>query len=660
MGARPLAALLMMTAAGCVDPPEPPTTLTKYGKDCEAVLGALPLHWSCQDGVPDGGVGPGAVLSVGLPTGTAPQNATPTTTCDNPPWLSLGGTSGQCIEGARLVKVPVAGHPNTEVRVICRRYNPVTDPVTNKFYQDVAVVASDSATGNTCFFQALSAFHGSDLDGTNVPSPMADSSSANLAERAAGKEANRFWMRPEQLSANALRCSLCHDNDAWMHTPYIDQVADRNAVPKLTADRTTDTFANKNQIGTPDPYQLVDFAMFSAQTWPSPIAIRTAKVKDDNGNVNPQECTGCHRISDNHSNTGQTWIDWTTDVTHVPQFTPRNPATLDATIDKYHYMPADDASSKEADWHKEHDKHVKALKCCAADPTKYGCAQYPILGVAAGSMVMQGMNKMNKCIDDTGDVAMNMSIPNATAKRVASNLRCDAPLDQQLCMNLTVTHTLVDGSMKTITMDENGAPLGYCTPDIMNYRTSYPIFPADVVDLKLSDTLAWDSSHTPLMFQKWAAASGDPKDCPCENPTSTTCHFTSKGASDWFGDNPDSPTFDGDPSAFDCEPQFMPAGMCQEACDSNTHQGGDTPETHQVEMGQTSGTFTFTWEMYTIKDQMIVSYNGTQLYDTGCVSNGGSVPLNYSGTSTKITVVVNPNCEGTTGTAWDFTVGCPM
>jgi len=652
--ARSIAASLMMAVAGCTpDTPEPATTLTAYGKDCQAKLGKLPLHWSCQDGAPDGGV-TGTVLSVGLPAGTAPASVTTATTCDNPPWLGLGGGKGQCVEGARLVKIPTS-NTDTEVRVICRRYKPVADFVTNKLYQDVAVVASNAKTGDTCFFQALAG--SADLDGTNVPSPMADSSNTmDVAELRAGKEANKFWLKPEELKftpsptgGSELRCVVCHDNDAWMHTPYVDQVKDANAVPTVKDRGGTDDF-DKDKVDTPDPYQLVDLA--SLPGWPSPVAIRTAKVKDDNGNVNDQECTECHRISGKGTETEKLWIDWTTDVSLVKQITPRT------TVDAHHYMPQY-SSATEADWHKSNDKHIKAIKCCAADPTKYGCAKYDILGVAKGSVVTQGTDKMHKCVDDTGDVSMNMFIPNAAAKRVASVNRCDTNLDQPICVDLTVTHTLVDGTMQTITMDQNGLPLGYCTPAPMSYDSTAQIFPADVVDLKLSDTLAWDSSHVPLMFQKWAAASGDPRDCPCEDPTSTTCHFQSKGASDWFGGNSAGPEFDADPPAFDCEPQFMPAGACQDVCDANTHQGGDTPETHQVEMGQMSGTFTFSWEMYTIKDQMIVSYEGTQLFDTGCVSGNGQQPLSFAGTTTKVTVVVNPNCEGTTGTAWNFTVGCP-
>jgi hypothetical protein len=668
MGAtRSAFAFLMIVAAGCDDTPEPGGTLTTYGKACQTALGKLPLHWSCQKGSGKAGdPTEGAVLHVGLPAGMNPKDAVEATVCDNPPWLPLGKDI-QCVEGARLVKIST-DNPDTEVRVICRRYDPVSDPVNEKIYQDVAVVATNTKTGDTCFFQAL-ASHAGPLDGTNVPSPMADPSSADLDERRAGKEALKFWFKPEELNSGALKCSRCHDNDAWMHTPYVDQVGDANFVPDIDSvvGRDSDTFS-KGMLNHADPYQLVSAAtLIMMAGWPQPIAIRTAKVKDGNDVVAAQECTACHRISGKDTRTGdaslgQSWITFTTDGNKVPRRTQRdltNAAQWTMYAKDYHFMPRNDGSSDETEWQKAHAKHIKALECCAKDPTKYGCASYPIFGVKKGDMVTQGMNKMNKCVDDTGDVSFYMDSPQTASKRLASN-RCDAPLDQPLCMNLTITHTLVDGSTQTITTDENGDTLGFCTPISTGYRSDFQVFPADVVDLTLSDTMAWDYSHVPLMFEKWVSYSGDPKDCPCDDPTSTTCHFTTKGAADWFGDNPTSPTFDGDPQYFECHPQFMPAGTCQEVCDANTHQGGDTPETHQVEMGQASGSFTFSYDTYTVKDQIIVSYAGTQLFDTGCVGEANNVPLTYSGTSTKITVTVNPNCEGTTGTAWNFTVGCPQ
>ena len=103
----------------------------------------------------------------------------------------------------------------------------------------------------------------------------------------------------------------------------------------------------------------------------------------------------------------------------------------------------------------------------------------------------------------------------------------------------------------------------------------------------------------------------------------------------------------------------------QIGCDTTTKQGGNKPETFIVELGQTSGTFVFEYDMYNIPDQMIVQYNGSTLYDTGCVGNKqgagkgkSSKPITYSGSSTKVTVKVLPSCEGGS-TKWKFTANCP-
>ena len=97
-------------------------------------------------------------------------------------------------------------------------------------------------------------------------------------------------------------------------------------------------------------------------------------------------------------------------------------------------------------------------------------------------------------------------------------------------------------------------------------------------------------------------------------------------------------------------------------CNDLTIAGGDTPETHTVELNQTSGTFNFLYETYGIADRMIVKYQGNTLYDSGCVTTVSTVSqtISYSGTSTQVIVEIQPNCSGTTtGTAWTFTVTCP-
>ncbi|MBF0337715.1 MAG: C-type lectin domain-containing protein [Nitrospirae bacterium] len=54
-------------------------------------------------------------------------------------------------------------------------------------------------------------------------------------------------------------------------------------------------------------------------------------------------------------------------------------------------------------------------------------------------------------------------------------------------------------------------------------------------------------------------------------------------------------------------------------CDIATKSGHNTPETFMFDMGNNSGTFTFSYQTYDVPDDMIVSYEGKTLYDTNCV-----------------------------------------
>ncbi|MCG7973670.1 MAG: S8 family serine peptidase [Candidatus Thiodiazotropha taylori] len=97
-----------------------------------------------------------------------------------------------------------------------------------------------------------------------------------------------------------------------------------------------------------------------------------------------------------------------------------------------------------------------------------------------------------------------------------------------------------------------------------------------------------------------------------------------------------------------------------EACSSTQNAGGDTPDTRQIELGQNSGSFDFYYETYNIRDRLRLHYEGELLFDSGCVGEDRTVPINYSGNSSVIAVEVIPNCEGTSGTAWEYTVNCPQ
>lgn len=77
-------------------------------------------------------------------------------------------------------------------------------------------------------------------------------------------------------------------------------------------------------------------------------------------------------------------------------------------------------------------------------------------------------------------------------------------------------------------------------------------------------------------------------------------------------------------------------------------------------MGKSSGTFSFYYDTYNIPDVVKVSYEGRTLFDSGCIGKSSTETLTYSGTSSRVTVQVTPNCAGTKGTGWTFTVACPQ
>ena len=97
----------------------------------------------------------------------------------------------------------------------------------------------------------------------------------------------------------------------------------------------------------------------------------------------------------------------------------------------------------------------------------------------------------------------------------------------------------------------------------------------------------------------------------------------------------------------------------QSNCNDKQEAGGDAPEVHNINLGQSFGTFVFDYETYSVKDQIIVTQGGRTIFNSGCVGESKSVTLKLSGFSSIISVRVNPNCDGTTGTQWNFTVHCP-
>jgi hypothetical protein len=98
-----------------------------------------------------------------------------------------------------------------------------------------------------------------------------------------------------------------------------------------------------------------------------------------------------------------------------------------------------------------------------------------------------------------------------------------------------------------------------------------------------------------------------------------------------------------------------PVAQCNSAVDSGGDEGGGV----EVDLGGFTGKAGFTWEMFNIKDQMDVTVGGVTR-TTGCVSGSGTLEFDVPPGAQTASVKVLPNCEDTSGTAWNFTFECPL
>jgi hypothetical protein len=71
----------------------------------------------------------------------------------------------------------------------------------------------------------------------------------------------------------------------------------------------------------------------------------------------------------------------------------------------------------------------------------------------------------------------------------------------------------------------------------------------------------------------------------------------------------------------------------------------------------------FSYDTAGIPDRMILTYEGSTVFDSTCIGTNGArnQSIRYAGTSSIVTVQVIPNCASpnSTGTAWAYTVMCP-
>lgn len=93
------------------------------------------------------------------------------------------------------------------------------------------------------------------------------------------------------------------------------------------------------------------------------------------------------------------------------------------------------------------------------------------------------------------------------------------------------------------------------------------------------------------------------------------------------------------------------------ACRTQQSSGGQGAFTNSYDLGKDSGTFSLTYQMYSIPDKLeVIDTKGKVLFSTnGLVSGSQVVNVPFSGGRIVFVVVSAP----TSGTAWDYEIGCP-
>jgi len=326
-------------------------TIRDHGLECEREIGPIP-PFSC---IADGQIIP--IARNGQPV----TSHVPHQKCDSPPLLGLGGSDGQCVPYSRVGTLPGknaggATDPDIQWAFICRRYSLRADPNDPKF-EDVAVVGHNRKTGATCFFQMLhDVDHG--LDATRVPPP----SEAPEATPPGSTKAADFWLRPEQTAS--IQCNNCHDNDAFIHTPYIDQVTkvvNGSTVPLVPPGPNLKASPPEKSryrfIGAPFQESVA-----APWRWPKPMRLQPL------GNA----CTTCHNIGEHKS------CNYFSSIAGG-QINPTDVSQYGSTWPHSHWMPPDIESSgmTENDWKLDFAASLKQISDCCTDPFAAVCRRKP-------------------------------------------------------------------------------------------------------------------------------------------------------------------------------------------------------------------------------------------------------------------------------------------
>ena len=313
---------------------EPIHSVQKYAEKCVAELGEIPFFqktgdgayttYSCMDSTPIPMTVTDASGHVESPPGQVDK-------CDKPEYIySL------CEQGPRVAER--TNDEGTHWVLLCRKS---VGGLQSSQFNDMAMIGHNPFTGKTCFFQ--NALYDK-TDGAHVPHPADKQKSETL------------WSGVHGGIGSGIECAHCHDNDPFIHSPWIDGALDaagKPIVPKMGVDPD---FA----LGYNDsPYAIVNL---QGQGW----TMEKSLVSDG-----AAACTKCHRIG-----SGRWAQDWVSRLDGTDSYFKSITTDAFLSFEKLHWMPLDLATEglTEATWAtSKYQKAIDFIKTCGANQSAPGC-----------------------------------------------------------------------------------------------------------------------------------------------------------------------------------------------------------------------------------------------------------------------------------------------
>lgn len=256
----------LTTSDGCQIGDE---SLPSYARKCKAAMGGLDMPpIDCTKGTE-------------VPDTQGDGQAYPNETCDRPNVLN-----GECDPGSKFQVLLDKVAPNNQRVVMvahCRHKNASKDK-----FKDVAAIAYNFTTGDTCFFQDKAP----DIEDTATPPLPVDDAN------------NDFWATP--FNVVGMNCVGCHDNGPFIRSPYLTQLkgtpttesGGAELAPIVMAQAIAAAHSPPSILpGSRDPSwnstQPYRFVGANFQGWKAyALSVQKSAVP----NMPSNECMNCHRM----------------------------------------------------------------------------------------------------------------------------------------------------------------------------------------------------------------------------------------------------------------------------------------------------------------------------------------------------------------------------